>query len=89
MNSFIFKFFLFEDFYLEDFTRSREDKTIWSERPRYIEVGLMKTGLIDEGVLEDDANPVLLDLEDSLADLQFGDTSSDTEPTSLYENQKG
>ena len=35
MNSFIFKFFLFEDFCLEDFTRSREDKTIWSERPRY------------------------------------------------------
>ena len=37
MNSFIFKFFLFEDFCLEDFTRSREDKTIWSERPRYTE----------------------------------------------------
>ena len=35
MNSFIFKFFLFEDFCLEDFTRSREDKTIWSERPCY------------------------------------------------------
>ena len=35
MNSFIFKFFPFEDFCLEDFTRSREDKTIWSERPRY------------------------------------------------------
>ena len=35
MNSFIFKFFLLEDFCLEDFTRSREDKTIWSERPRY------------------------------------------------------
>ena len=35
MNAFIFKFFLFEDFCLEDFTRSREDKTIWSERPRY------------------------------------------------------
>ena len=35
MNSFIFKFFLFEDFCLEDFTRSRKDKTIWSERPRY------------------------------------------------------
>ena len=32
---FIFKFFLFEDFCLEDFTRSREDKTIWSECPRY------------------------------------------------------
>ena len=36
MNSFIFKFFFFEDFCLEDFTRSREGKTIWSERPRYI-----------------------------------------------------
>ena len=35
MNSFIFKFFLFEDFCLEDFTWSREDKTIWSERPHY------------------------------------------------------
>ena len=35
MKSFIFKFFLFEDFCLEDFTQSREDKTIWSERPRY------------------------------------------------------
>ena len=37
MNSFIFKVLLFfEDFCLEDFTRSREGKTIWPERPRYI-----------------------------------------------------
>ena len=41
MNSFIFKFFLFEDFCLEDFTRSREDKTIWSERPRYTHLAIL------------------------------------------------
>ena len=69
----------------DDWTSS-EDESVTGDP---FEVGLMKTGLIDEGVLEDDANPDLLNLEDSLVDLQFGDTSSDTEPTFLYENQKG
>ena len=38
MNPFIFTFFLFEDFCLKDFTRSREEKPIWSERPRYNQI---------------------------------------------------
>ena len=35
MNSFIFEFFLFDDFCLEAFIRSHGDKTIWSKCPRY------------------------------------------------------
>ena len=62
MNSFIFKFFLFEDFCLEDFTQSREDKTIWSQRPRYTEALHVLANL--PGLVQEDhaAIAVLLDM---------------------------
>ena len=64
------------------------------------EVGLMKGGLIDEDILEDEGNLEVLDLEDSVADLyigtgpgastgELGMASGKSEPTFPYENETG
>lgn len=57
------------------------------------EVGLMKNGLIDEDVLQDDGNPELLDLEQAVGDCGLGgcgsDEDSDMEPIFPYDNENG
>lgn len=54
------------------------------------EVGLMKTGLIDEDVLEDDDNQALVDLEEVVAGLGFrGAGNGDELGSFLYENETG
>ena len=70
----------------DDWTSSDDDSVAGDP----FEVGLMKRGFIDEDLLEEELDPELLDLEDTVADLRLAGTNSPTaESIFPYENQQG